>query len=209
MAKKERKLVANNKKAYHDFFIEETYEAGIVLTGIGAAMTVDMQLIPNSGDGIVNSIARRCGRELGFTKNIFDCGCVAVSLLVGAFFGDPLLGIGNTTSKQVADRKCNLVHVFGDRCLVVQDGGIAGVLRRAAEDQRWKHHEEQQRDRKDGEQRKEDLLPMLGCRDCNAGSRAVGSAADLNGFIQTGLPVFIYAHSSTKTTDMISCPVTG
>ena len=33
MSKKERKLVANNKKAYHDFFIEETYEAGIVLTG--------------------------------------------------------------------------------------------------------------------------------------------------------------------------------
>ena len=25
--------MANNKKAYHDFFIEETYEAGIVLTG--------------------------------------------------------------------------------------------------------------------------------------------------------------------------------
>ena len=33
MANKERKLVANNKKAYHDYFIEETYEAGIVLTG--------------------------------------------------------------------------------------------------------------------------------------------------------------------------------
>lgn len=33
MAKKERKLVANNKKAYHDYFIEEMYEAGIVLTG--------------------------------------------------------------------------------------------------------------------------------------------------------------------------------
>ena len=33
MGKKERKLVANNKKAYHDFFIEETIEAGIVLTG--------------------------------------------------------------------------------------------------------------------------------------------------------------------------------
>ncbi len=27
------KLVANNKKAYHDFFIEEKYEAGIVLHG--------------------------------------------------------------------------------------------------------------------------------------------------------------------------------
>ena len=33
MGKRERKLVANNKKAYHDYFIEETYEAGIVLTG--------------------------------------------------------------------------------------------------------------------------------------------------------------------------------
>ena len=33
MAKKERKLVANNKKARHDYFIEQVYEAGIVLTG--------------------------------------------------------------------------------------------------------------------------------------------------------------------------------
>jgi SsrA-binding protein len=33
MAKKDRKLVANNKKARHDYFIEDTYEAGIVLTG--------------------------------------------------------------------------------------------------------------------------------------------------------------------------------
>lgn len=33
MAKRERKLVANNKKARHDYFIEEIYEAGIVLTG--------------------------------------------------------------------------------------------------------------------------------------------------------------------------------
>lgn len=31
--KKERKLVANNKKARHDYFLEEIYEAGIVLTG--------------------------------------------------------------------------------------------------------------------------------------------------------------------------------
>ena len=31
--KKNKKLVANNKKARHDYFIEEVYEAGIVLTG--------------------------------------------------------------------------------------------------------------------------------------------------------------------------------
>ncbi|WP_456080629.1 SsrA-binding protein SmpB [Mogibacterium diversum] len=28
-----RKVVANNKKARHDYFVEETYEAGIALTG--------------------------------------------------------------------------------------------------------------------------------------------------------------------------------
>lgn len=31
--KREIKLAANNKKAYHDYFVEETYEAGIELTG--------------------------------------------------------------------------------------------------------------------------------------------------------------------------------
>lgn len=30
---KERKLIANNKKAFHDFFIDETYEAGVALHG--------------------------------------------------------------------------------------------------------------------------------------------------------------------------------
>lgn len=33
MGKQTTKLVANNKKAYHDFFIEDKYEAGIELFG--------------------------------------------------------------------------------------------------------------------------------------------------------------------------------
>lgn len=33
MKEKGTKLVANNKKAYHDYFIEEKYEAGLVLVG--------------------------------------------------------------------------------------------------------------------------------------------------------------------------------
>ena len=31
--KESQKLIANNKKAYHDYFIEDTYEAGIALVG--------------------------------------------------------------------------------------------------------------------------------------------------------------------------------
>lgn len=33
MVKEAVKLIANNKKAYHDYFIEETFEAGIALHG--------------------------------------------------------------------------------------------------------------------------------------------------------------------------------
>ena len=33
MSKDSYKLVANNKKAYHDYFIDDTYEAGISLSG--------------------------------------------------------------------------------------------------------------------------------------------------------------------------------
>lgn len=33
MAKDSIKLIANNKKAYHDYFIEDTWETGISLHG--------------------------------------------------------------------------------------------------------------------------------------------------------------------------------
>lgn len=33
MGKESVRLIANNKKAYHDYFIDETYEAGIALAG--------------------------------------------------------------------------------------------------------------------------------------------------------------------------------
>ena len=33
MAKEAKKLIANNKKAYHEYFLEERYEAGIELHG--------------------------------------------------------------------------------------------------------------------------------------------------------------------------------
>ncbi len=65
MAKKERKLVANNKKAYHDFFIEETYEAGIVLTG------TEIKSVRQGKVSIKESYARiRDGEMLIYGMNI-------------------------------------------------------------------------------------------------------------------------------------------
>lgn len=68
--------------------------AAILFTGVGAAMTVDMQLIPNPGDGIVSAISQVSGWELGFCKNCFDLGCVSLSLIIGFCFGNPLAGVG-------------------------------------------------------------------------------------------------------------------
>lgn len=41
----------------------------IVLTGVGAAMSLNMRLIPNPGDGIVQAIADTIHKSVGFTKN--------------------------------------------------------------------------------------------------------------------------------------------
>lgn len=66
----------------------------ILLTGLGVAMTVNMRLVPNPGDGIVQAIGEKIGRDQGFTKNIFDAGCVCVTILVGLCFVRQPVGIG-------------------------------------------------------------------------------------------------------------------
>ena len=55
----------------------------IVLTGVGVGLTVNMRLVPNPGDGIVQAVAQRMGRDQGFAKNVFDLGCVAATVCLG------------------------------------------------------------------------------------------------------------------------------
>ena len=40
----------------------------ILVTGLGVSMTVNMRLIPNPGDGIVQALADRIGKDQGFAK---------------------------------------------------------------------------------------------------------------------------------------------
>ena len=42
--------------------------AAIVLTGIGAAASLDMRLVPNPGDGIVQTLADAAGKETGLVN---------------------------------------------------------------------------------------------------------------------------------------------
>ena len=42
----------------------------IILTGIGAALSLNMRLVPNPGDGIVQAIADCIHKSVGFTKTV-------------------------------------------------------------------------------------------------------------------------------------------
>lgn len=68
--------------------------AGIICTGIGAAMSLDMRIIPNPGDGIVQAIADCIRKPVGFTKNCFDLFNICISISVGLIFAQRLIGIG-------------------------------------------------------------------------------------------------------------------
>ena len=68
--------------------------AAILFTGAGAAITVNMRLVPNPGDGIVAAVADKIGRDQGFAKNLFDVGCVAVTCVLGLLASGGIVGIG-------------------------------------------------------------------------------------------------------------------
>ena len=54
MAKESRKLIANNKKAFHDYFIEDTWEAGIAPNSQGEVFIYNMHISPYEKGNIFN-----------------------------------------------------------------------------------------------------------------------------------------------------------
>ena len=68
--------------------------AAIVLTGVGAAMTLQANLVPNPGDGIVKALAVHVDRPLGQTKNDFDIINVAVAAALSFACLGRLTGVG-------------------------------------------------------------------------------------------------------------------
>lgn len=66
----------------------------IVFTGIGAAMIVDMHLIPNPADGLAQTLGMVTKKGMGFGKNLLDCSCVGISVLMGLVARGRLIGIG-------------------------------------------------------------------------------------------------------------------
>lgn len=71
-----------------------TLMGGILLTGIGAAMSLNMRIIPNPGDGIVQAIADCIGKPVGFTKNCFDLVNICITITISLVFAHKLVGVG-------------------------------------------------------------------------------------------------------------------
>lgn len=68
--------------------------AAILCTGIGAAMSLAMRMIPNPGDGIVQAIADCAQKKVGFTKNCFDVVNIIISTGIGLVCVGHLAGVG-------------------------------------------------------------------------------------------------------------------
>ena len=66
----------------------------IIVTAIGAAMTVNMNLVPNPADGLAQAIGDILKKGLGFGKNALDITCVVTTCIIGIVLTGKIFAIG-------------------------------------------------------------------------------------------------------------------
>lgn len=133
MSKETMKLVANNKKAYHDFFIDDKFEAGIVLHGTevkslrqgkcsikesfirienGEVFVYGMHISPYEKGNIFNKDPLRVKKLLlhkaeihKLTGKVAEKGCTLVPLQVYFKDGRAKMEIGLARGKKLYDKR--------------------------------------------------------------------------------------------------------
>ena len=136
MVKESMKLVANNKKAYHDYFIDDTYEAGIALHGTevkslrlgkcsikesfirienGEVFVYGMHISPYEKGNIFNKDPLRVKKLLmhkmeinKLTGKVAEKGCTLVPLQVYFKDGKAKMEIGLARGKKLYDKREDL-----------------------------------------------------------------------------------------------------
>ena len=98
--------------------------AGILCTGVGAALSLNARLIPNPGDGIVQAISDQVGKSVGLCKNGVDLTCVAVTAVLGlAVVGQPVgIGLGTLLAMVGVGRVIALFNHFCARPAAAPNG---------------------------------------------------------------------------------------
>lgn len=97
----------------------------VVLTGVGAAMTLTMDLIPNPGDGLVSAVADTFHISTGLAKNLCDGTSVVLTLAVGLVWAGRVIGIGLGTLITVL--LCGRVMALYYRTLMAPTRALAGL----------------------------------------------------------------------------------
>lgn len=133
MSKDAMKLIANNKKAYHDYFIDEKYEAGLVLHGTevkslrlgkcsvkesfirienGEVYVYGMHISPYEKGNIFNKDPLRVKKLLlhrqeinKLTGKVAEKGCTLVPLQVYFKDGKAKMEIGLARGKKLFDKR--------------------------------------------------------------------------------------------------------
>ena len=87
---------SNNINLQPEMFVSKIALALVAcaFTAVGLSLSVSMRLVPNTGDGLVQAIADRTGKNLGLIKNIFDGCCIGAAVIIGLVFAGKLIGIG-------------------------------------------------------------------------------------------------------------------
>lgn len=57
--------------------------AAIIVTGVGVAVSVSMDMAPNPADGLANALGERFSLGLGIGKNIVDITSVVIAFVIG------------------------------------------------------------------------------------------------------------------------------
>ena len=86
--------------------------AAIFITGLGASLSLAMDIVPNPADGLADVVGKKIRRDVGMGKNLIDLVSVAISLALGLLFARRILGIGLGTAAAVlvTGRVYALVH---------------------------------------------------------------------------------------------------
>lgn len=103
----------------------------IVCNGVGAALSVNMRLVPTPGDGIVQALSDVTGKEQGVMKNYFDILSVTTAVvmsfvLLGRLEG---VGIGTLAAMLLVGRVISLMNrLFQEKLL--RCAGMEHTMRR-------------------------------------------------------------------------------
>lgn len=89
----------------------------IVITAIGASLTVAMKMIPNPVDGLSFAVGLKLKKDFGAGKNLLDIISITTACLIGLIYRGSLIGIGWTTfaSMILTGRVLSLVHPYSER----------------------------------------------------------------------------------------------